>query len=126
MDLTRLKWVNDNCGHAAGDELICEAGRLITETLGKYGKIYRTGGDEYYGLLKADFSEYEAAKQRLDELCEAWKGTYSDSLKIAIGAATLKDVEDKQIFEICKAADKNMYQAKSDWYRSTGINRRVN
>lgn len=126
MDLTGLKHVNDNYGHAAGDELISEAGRLITEAFGRYGKIYRTGGDEYYGLLQADISEYEAAKKQLDELCESWKGTYSSSLKVAVGAATLKDVDSREIIEICKHADKCMYQAKSEWYRSTGINRRVN
>ncbi len=126
MDLTRLKYVNDTYGHAAGDELISEAGRLITESFGKYGKIFRTGGDEYYGLLQADISEFEAAQKHLDELCENWKGVYSSNLKIAVGAATPKDVESKQIIEICKYADKCMYQAKSDWYKSSGINRRVN
>lgn len=126
MDLTGLKRVNDNYGHAAGDELISEAGRLITETLGKYGKIYRTGGDEYYGLLQADISEYEAAKKTLDELCDNWKGVYSSSMKIAVGAASLKDVESRQIMELCKLADKCMYQAKSDWYKQSGINRRAN
>lgn len=126
MDLTRLKYVNDTYGHAAGDELISEAGRLITESFGKYGKIFRTGGDEYYGLLQADISEFEEAKKQLDERCESWKGVYSSNLKIAVGAATLKDVENKQIMEICKYADMCMYQAKSEWYKNSGINRRVN
>lgn len=125
MDLTRLKFVNDTYGHAAGDELISEAGRLITESFGKYGKIFRTGGDEYYGLLQADISQFEEAKKQLDEQCEKWKGEYSSSLKIAVGAATSQDVENKQITEICKYADKCMYQAKSDWYKSSGINRRM-
>ena len=126
MDLTGLKRVNDNYGHAAGDELISEAGRLITEAFGKYGKIFRTGGDEYYGLLQADIAEYEAAKTRLDELCESWKGTYSSNLKIAVGAATLNDVDSREVIELCKYADKCMYEAKSEWYKASGINRRVN
>ncbi len=106
--------------------MIREAGRLITESFGKYGKIYRTGDDEYYGLLKAENSQYEDAKVILDELSENWKGTYSSSMKIAIGAATLKDVDSKDVLEICKYADKRMYQAKTEWYNSLGINRRVN
>ena len=126
MDLTRLKHVNDTYGHVAGDELISEAGRLITESFGKYGKIFRTGGDEYYGLLQTGISEFEEAKKQLDELCDNWKGVYSSSMKIAVGAATPKDVEGGQIIDICKYADKCMYQAKSDWYESSGINRRVN
>lgn len=126
MDLTGLKRVNDNYGHAAGDELIREAGRLINEAFGSYGKIYRTGGDEYYGLLQADIADYEVAKKLLDEQCEKWSGEYSSSMKIAIGEATLNDVDSKQIMDLCKYADKCMYQAKSEWYKSTGINRRVN
>ena len=106
--------------------MISEAARLITEAFGKYGNIYRTGGDEYYGLLQADSSEYEAAKEKLDELSDNWKGTYSSSMKIAVGAATIKDVDSNQILDICKHADACMYQAKSDWYKSSGVNRRVN
>lgn len=41
------------------------------------------------------------------------------------GAATLKEVEDKDIMAICKYADKRMYQDKSDWYERTGMERRV-
>lgn len=126
MDLTRLKYVNDTYGHAAGDELISEAGRLITESFGKYGKVFRTGGDEYYGLLQVDISKYKEAEKMLDELCENWKGEYSSDLKIAIGAATLADVDSKDIVEVCKYADKLMYQAKADWYANSGINRRAN
>lgn len=126
MDLTGLKRVNDSFGHTAGDELISEAGRLIKECFGKYGKIFRTGGDEYYGLLQADISDYEAAKKLLDERCDSWSGVYSSDLKIAIGAATPKDVDSQQIIEICKYADKCMYQAKSEWYKQAGINRRSN
>ncbi len=125
MDLTGLKRVNDNLGHAAGDELIREAGRLITEAFGKYGKTFRTGGDEYYGLLLASPSEYQAAKAQLEQMCENWKGTYSDSMRIAIGAAIYEDVENKDILELCKYADKCMYQAKSEWYKQSGINRRI-
>lgn len=126
MDLTRLKYVNDNFGHAAGDELISEAGRLITESFGKYGKIFRTGGDEYYGLLRTDISEFEEAKKQLDASCESWKGAYSSELKIAVGAATINDVEGGQLIDVCKFADQRMYEAKSDWYKSSGLNRRVN
>ena len=83
-------------------------------------------GGEYYGLLQADISEFEEAKKQLDELCENWKGVYSSDLKIAVGAATLKDVESKEITDICKFADQRMYQAKSEWYKNSGVNRRVN
>lgn len=126
MDLTGLKRVNDNLGHAAGDELISEAGRLITETFGKLGKIFRTGGDEYYGLLQANISDYEIEKKKLDELCDGWKGIYSSNMKIAVGAAFRKDVDTEEILELCKCADKCMYQAKSEWYKASGINRRAN
>jgi GGDEF domain-containing protein len=38
IDINNLKVVNDTKGHAAGDELICGAAKLISDTFNKYGK----------------------------------------------------------------------------------------
>lgn len=125
MDLNGLKKVNDNLGHSAGDELIREAGRLIKSTFGKYGKVFRTGGDEYYGILRADMSECEIAQKELDELCEDWEGEFSSDMKISVGFACKEDAgEDGDLMSIIKVADKRMYEAKSAFYRANNIDRR--
>ena len=47
MDLNGLKRTNDSLGHAAGDELIQNAGLIIDESFKDYGTSYRIGGDEF-------------------------------------------------------------------------------
>ena len=51
MDLNNLKHTNDSLGHAAGDELICAAADCMRENFGKYGNVYRIGGDEFVVII---------------------------------------------------------------------------
>jgi diguanylate cyclase (GGDEF)-like protein len=51
IDLDDLKLVNDSAGHAAGDEMLREMGRLIAES-GRYAdRTFRIGGDEFAILM---------------------------------------------------------------------------
>nr|MCR5099910.1 sensor domain-containing diguanylate cyclase [Butyrivibrio sp.] len=51
LDVNGLKVVNDTLGHAAGDELLIGASYCMNKSFGSYGKIYRTGGDEFIVIL---------------------------------------------------------------------------
>jgi len=51
VDLDDLKEANDAAGHDAGDALIIEAGRRLTEATGGRGLVARIGGDEFAVLL---------------------------------------------------------------------------
>ncbi|MCW3798268.1 EAL domain-containing protein [Sphingomonas sp. BN140010] len=51
VDLDDLKEANDSAGHDAGDALIIEAGRRLTEAAGGRGLVARIGGDEFAVLL---------------------------------------------------------------------------
>ncbi|MBP5266105.1 MAG: diguanylate cyclase, partial [Lachnospiraceae bacterium] len=46
MDVNGLKRVNDEKGHAAGDELIKGAAECWALSIGTQGQVYRTGGDD--------------------------------------------------------------------------------
>ena len=50
LDINGLKIVNDTFGHREGDQLIVQGARLIKETLGQLGEIFRIGGDEFVVL----------------------------------------------------------------------------
>jgi diguanylate cyclase (GGDEF)-like protein len=50
IDLDRFKAVNDNCGHAAGDELLMLASNEIKQAAGQASIVARLGGDEF-GIL---------------------------------------------------------------------------
>ncbi len=124
MDLNGLKNVNDNMGHEAGDELISEAARLIRESFGKYGKIFRTGGDEFYGIIRMTKEKYNEATVHFTESCEKWSGKYSDKMRISVGAGFFEDSADNNIMQIAIVADQRMYTDKTEYYRAMGIDRR--
>lgn len=51
IDLDYLKAYNDQHGHQAGDELLCWAGRTLSESVRAGDAVARLGGDEFAVLL---------------------------------------------------------------------------
>jgi diguanylate cyclase (GGDEF)-like protein len=52
IDLDQFKYVNDTCGHPAGDKLLISAARLLRKSVRRFDCIARFGGDEFAILLK--------------------------------------------------------------------------
>jgi diguanylate cyclase (GGDEF)-like protein/PAS domain S-box-containing protein len=50
LDLDRFKLINDTCGHAAGDQLLCQLSAMLQEKMRSRDTLARLGGDEF-GLL---------------------------------------------------------------------------
>ncbi|HEX4897571.1 MAG TPA: EAL domain-containing protein, partial [Candidatus Limnocylindrales bacterium] len=66
LDIDEFKRINDTRGHATGDELLAEFGRLIRATVRLADAGYRIGGDEFALLLPStDFEGAEATTRRL-------------------------------------------------------------
>lgn len=61
MDLDRFKLVNDSVGHAAGDDMLIEAGRRVRRALNANDTVARLGGDEFAVLLE-NVATVEAAE----------------------------------------------------------------
>lgn len=51
LDLDHFKQINDAHGHAAGDLLLLEAARRLTDSVREIDTIARTGGDEFAMIL---------------------------------------------------------------------------
>jgi diguanylate cyclase (GGDEF)-like protein/PAS domain S-box-containing protein len=60
VDLDRFKWINDNLGHAAGDEVLKNVVAAIGTELGPTDTIARLGGDEFAVLVSARSAKTEA------------------------------------------------------------------
>lgn len=58
MDLDHFKAVNDTLGHAAGDRVLAEVGRILREETRRDDQVCRMGGDEFV-LIFPNCSEAE-------------------------------------------------------------------
>lgn len=123
-DLNGLKTANDTLGHAAGDEMIRGAADCLKACLGKYGKVYRIGGDEFAAILRVPDNKLETIMAKLDETAAAWRGKLVSELSIACGWATCREFPSENIAELSRISDERMYAAKSEYYRRTGKDRR--
>jgi diguanylate cyclase len=54
IDLDAFKPINDQFGHAVGDQLLVEVANRLQEACGKNGIVARIGGDEFAILLSPD------------------------------------------------------------------------
>lgn len=124
MDLNGLKRTNDNLGHEAGDELLKGAAQCIKKCFEPYGKVFRIGGDEFCALIYADANTLETIKALFNEVTAKWKGNLVKQLSVSSGYVTKAEVPDSSIHEMASLADKRMYQAKAEFYKSKGIDRR--
>ena len=124
IDINGLKKVNDTLGHNAGDELICAAADCITNVFDKYGKCYRTGGDEFIVIANMDKANIIPVSKQLNKVGAAWKGKATKGVSFSIGSATRVDNPKLQFEKLVILADQRMYKEKDNYYRSTGLERR--
>ena len=124
MDLNGLKNVNDNIGHAAGDEIIKGAAQLMVSTFKDNGKVYRTGGDEYFAIVQGNEALAKNLCTKLMETASIWHGKMVDRLSIAYGIAGSTENEGCSVDELIIIADKAMYADKERYYINNGIDRR--
>lgn len=123
-DVNSLKSINDSFGHNAGDELIIGAAECLEKSLGSYGKLYRIGGDEFIALIFAGQEDVEIIKKNIETATQEWRGKLVQDVTLSCGFVTKKEVGQISVKEMAVLADKRMYEAKNEYYRITGIERR--
>lgn len=124
VDVNSLKAVNDSRGHSAGDELLIGAAECLKKCFEPYGKVYRTGGDEFIALIYVSEEQLGEIKIKIEELTQHWSGKLVDGLTLSCGYVTRMEAKDKTIIQMAILADQRMYEAKEEYYKRTGIERR--
>lgn len=124
MDVNGLKVVNDSLGHAAGDELLRGAAECMKRCLGNYGKIYRTGGDEFVAIIFADEEKLERIQADFEETTALWHGDVVDSVSVSCGYVTKREFPKETVLEMAQIADNRMYESKTKYYSKKGIDRK--
>lgn len=116
IDLDRFKIVNDTAGHAAGDMLLREVGRLLREALRPDDVVARFGGDEFAVLLHdCTLVEAEAVCQRAIDAIRVvrfpWEGKVYD-IGASIGLTEIGPTSAPPD-ELMKQVDVACYAAKA-------------
>jgi len=124
IDINGLKSINDEFGHAVGDELICGAAMCINKVFEGTARCFRTGGDEFVVFARLDRTQADAALARLAEESEHWSGNVIKHLRLAAGYALAIDHAGISAEKLVIAADRAMYAEKERYYRESSENRR--
>ncbi|MBT9441788.1 MAG: EAL domain-containing protein [Acidovorax sp.] len=116
IDLDRFKQVNDTLGHAAGDALLCEVAKRLTQCLRARDLIGRLAGDEFVLLLSecSTGQVVQMAQSILQEMARPMDlHGQAHVCHASIGIAMFPDDGDA-IDTLLRHADQAMVQAKSD------------
>ena len=125
MDLNGLKKTNDTMGHEAGDELIIGAANCMSAVLGKYGKVFRIGGDEFAAILHLDPSKHYEVIRDLHVAFNNWQGEICDSLSVAVGACSGAELKGMKPGDMVTMADERLYIQKDLHHKMMRLNEKM-
>lgn len=115
VDLDGLKSVNDTRGHAAGDALIADAGRVLTHVFRESDVVGRVGGDEFAVLALLDEHDgATAVNSRLLAEIEKFNAQAVPSMRVSmsIGIEEIHPTADTPLDVLLSRADRAMYEKK--------------
>jgi diguanylate cyclase (GGDEF)-like protein len=81
MDLNKFKSINDNFGHAVGDELLHAVALRLKSALRPSDNVVRLGGDEFVVILEPILN-----KQNAEEVAERIADAFIEPFKLSPGA----------------------------------------
>jgi diguanylate cyclase (GGDEF)-like protein len=116
IDIDHFKRVNDLYGHAAGDEVIRQVGRIIDDAIRTTDKVARFGGEEFVVLLRE--TDRKGATIFADRIRQVVANTVFEPegaclrATISIGL-TEAELTDGDIDHTIERADRALYAAKS-------------
>jgi diguanylate cyclase (GGDEF)-like protein len=114
-DLDNFKYVNDTYGHEAGDLLLRQAARVLSDVVGQSGRVCRLGGDEFTVLVPRAGSPEEVLRlgERLTRALHAPLQVNGHEMhpRASVGAA-LMPLHAKNESDLMRFADTALYQAK--------------
>lgn len=115
LDLDRFKMVNDTCGHHAGDQLLIQLTKMISERL-RCGDLFaRLGGDEFAVIAQSNsFNDIRQLAEDLRVLVHEFTFCYEDhSFKVSLSiGVTPIDGKVTEMESVLADVDSACYVAK--------------
>lgn len=112
LDLDGFKQLNDQLGHAAGDELLRRVGELLRFNLRASDAAFRLGGDELcFHLPGRSLDEARYVAERLQAQVELEALTMESTISFSAGCTTIRP--DDTPTSVLERADALLYLAKA-------------
>lgn len=128
-DINGLKQINDEYGHAMGDDYIRYAARAIKDSLTSAYAMYRIGGDEFCAIYFN--SQFEQVKAEIAKLRKTFgsrkagaeiRAIVDRPFSLSVGYVASHRGED--VLDAAKRADALMMEEKRKFYQEGGFDRR--
>lgn len=115
LDLDQFKKINDNLGHKAGDQLLCETAKRLSAVTRETDLVGRWGGDEFVLVLSGEVTQ-EHAENKAKQVIEAMQAPVQLNkenlvVRTSIGIA-ISDNGGINTEQLMQRADIAMYRAK--------------
>jgi diguanylate cyclase (GGDEF)-like protein len=117
LDLDRFKMINDSLGHVAGDELLVETSRRLTNNLRTADTVARLGGDEFAILLdglESNASVLHVVERLQKDLLKPYYIRGQEVFTTASIGITFSTTGYESAETILRDADTAMYRAKQN------------
>jgi diguanylate cyclase (GGDEF)-like protein len=114
VDLDHFKSLNDEFGHAQGDAALRRTAIALSGQLGRRGRVYRYGGEEFVALLPA--TNTATAKEIADELRTTVSHITIGGKRLSLsgGCATAMLAPGFDLDALFRRADKALFLAKEE------------
>ncbi len=119
IDLDGFKAVNDNLGHACGDDVLLQVAQRLQHNLPEESLVARLGGDEFTVILNGDHDSDTLLFQGntlvsiLSQAYQCGSNDQTAQISASIGIARYP-TDAKNIDDLINLADKMMYQVKNN------------
>ena len=115
FDCNRLKQINDQHGHSAGDTYLQRTCKLICHVYA-HSPVFRLGGDEFAVVLQGgDYENRDALLSEFERLSKERNATADqpwDAVDVSKGMAVFDPDVDRSAAQVLERADRLMYEAK--------------
>ncbi len=117
IDIDDFKPVNDQYGHAVGDDLLRQISQLFKHRINKLGEVYRWGGEEFVAMLPVTglFEANQLANKLINKVsAHTFNIKQLLELKVTVSVGVAQWLPEESICkETLERADMALYKAKA-------------
>ena len=127
IDIDRFKSINDNFGHACGDEVIKTVTRIISKNIKESDILGRLGGEEFAIILNRNsseelYSDINSIRESISKIRGKSDEGELITFTVSFGIARIKD-SINSIDKLLKEADIALYDAKRSGRNKVVLNK---